>query len=177
MLSVFLEVEGLEGCRALRQVFVSGEAFPFELQQRFFERLRAELHNLYGPTEASVDVTYWSCQPRGKQQIVPIGKPIANTQIYILEPNLQPVPVGVAGELHIGGIGLARGYLNRPELTTEKFIPDPFAKIPGARLYKTGDLARLLADGNIEYLGRIDHQVKLRGFRIELGEIEAVLER
>ncbi len=175
MLSIFLEVEDLEGCRALRQVFVSGEALPFALQQRFFERLRAELHNLYGPTEAAVDVTYWACQPRGKQQIVPIGKPIANTQIYILEPSLQPVPIGVAGELHIGGIGLARGYLNCPELTAEKFIPNPFSSDAGSRLYKTGDLARFLPDGNIEYRGRIDHQVKLRGFRIELGEIESIL--
>ncbi len=175
MLSVFLEVEGLERCRALRQVFASGEALPSELQQRFFERLPAKLHNLYGPTEAAVDVTYWACQPQGKQQIVPIGKPIANTQIYLLEPSLQPVPIGVAGELHIGGIGLARGYLNRPELTAEKFIPNPFSPDSGSRLYKTGDLARFLPDGNIEYLGRIDHQVKLRGFRIELGEIESVL--
>ena len=175
MLSIFLESAGLERCTSLRQVFASGEALPFELQQRFFERLEAELHNLYGPTEAAVDVTYWTCHPESEQSIVPIGRPIANTQIYILDAKLQPVPIGVSGELHIGGIGLARGYLNRPDLTAEKFIPDPFSSVPGARLYKTGDLARFLADGNIEYLGRIDHQVKLRGFRIELGEIEAVL--
>jgi amino acid adenylation domain-containing protein len=175
MLSIFLEAAGLERCRTLRQVFASGEALPFELQQRFFERLGAELHNLYGPTEAAVDVTYWACRPNSEQSIVPIGRPIANTQIYILDANLQPVPIGVAGELHIGGIGLARGYLNRPDLTAQKFIANPFGKTPDARLYKTGDLARFLADGNIEYLGRIDHQVKLRGFRIELGEIEAVL--
>jgi len=133
------------------------------------------LHNLYGPTEAAVDVTYWACRVYSEQAIVPIGRPIANTQIYILDSNLQPVPIGVPGELHIGGIGLARGYLNRPDLTAEKFIPDPFSEVPGARLYKSGDLARFLSDGNIEYLGRIDFQVKLRGFRIELGEIEAVL--
>lgn len=175
MLSIFLESSGLERCRSVRQVFASGEALPFELQQRFFERLGAELHNLYGPTEAAVDVTYWRCRSNSEQSIVPIGRPIANTKIYILDGNLQPVPIGVSGELHIGGIGLARGYLNRPDLTAEKFIPDPFSEAPGARLYKTGDLARFLADGNIEYLGRIDHQVKLRGFRIELGEIEAVL--
>ena len=175
MLSIFLEADGLERCRALRQVFASGEALPFELQQRFFERLGCELHNLYGPTEASVDVTYWACRPDSRQPIVPIGRPIANTEIYILDANLQPVPIGVAGELHIGGIGLARGYLNRPDLTTQKFIVNHFGKSTGARLYKTGDLARFLPDGNIEYLGRIDHQVKLRGFRIELGEIEAVL--
>jgi amino acid adenylation domain-containing protein len=175
MLSIFLESAGRERCRSVRQVFASGEALPFELQQRFFERLGSELHNLYGPTEAAVDVTYWPCRPDSRLSIVPIGRPIANTQIYILDGNLQPVPIGVAGELHIGGIGLARGYLNRPDLTAEKFIPDPFSETPGARLYKTGDLARFLADGNIEYLGRIDHQVKLRGFRIELGEVEAVL--
>jgi len=175
MLGIFLEAIGVENCRSLRRVFASGEALPFDLQQRFFRRLEAELHNLYGPTEAAVDVTYWHCQPDSKHSIVPIGRPIANTQIYILDPSLQPVPVGVAGELHIGGIGLARGYLNLPELTRKKFIPDPFSQEPGARLYKTGDLARFLADGNIEYLGRIDHQVKLRGFRIELGEIESVL--
>ncbi|HXO35765.1 MAG TPA: amino acid adenylation domain-containing protein [Candidatus Acidoferrales bacterium] len=175
MLSIFLEAAGLERCRTLRQVFASGEALPFELQQRFFERLGAELHNLYGPTEAAVDVTYWPCRPDRRLSIVPIGRPIANTQIYILDANLQPVPIGVAGELHIGGIGLARGYLNRPDLTAQKFIQDPFSRTPSARMYKTGDLARFLVDGNIEYLGRIDHQVKLRGFRIELEEIEAVL--
>ena len=175
MLSVFLETAGLERCRSVRQVFASGEALPFELQQRFFERMNAELHNLYGPTEAAVDVTYWACRPDCEQSIVPIGRPISNTQIYIVDANLHPVPIGVAGELHIGGIGLARGYLNRPDLTAEKFISDPFSVEPGARLYKTGDLARFLADGNIEYLGRIDYQVKLRGFRIELGEIETVL--
>ncbi len=175
MLSIFLETAGLERCSSVRQVFASGEALPFDLQQRFFERLTAQLHNLYGPTEAAVDVTYWPCRPNNQQSIVPIGRPIANTQIYILDPQLQPVPIGVPGELHIGGIGLARGYLNRPDLTAEKFIPDPFSDIPGARLYKTGDLARFLVDGNIEYIGRTDFQVKLRGLRIELGEIEAVL--
>jgi amino acid adenylation domain-containing protein len=175
MLSIFLEAAGLERCCTLRKVFASGEALPFELQRRFFEKLGAELHNLYGPTEAAVDVTYWACRPNSQQPIVPIGRPIANTQIYILDANLQPVPIGVAGELHIGGIGLARGYLNRPDLTAQKFIPNPFGKTPDARLYKTGDLARFLKDGNIEYLGRIDDQVKLRGFRIELGEIEVVI--
>src|SRR5881396_1901817 len=175
MLRIFLESEGVEGCRSLRRVFCSGEALTFELQERFFQRLGAELYNLYGPTEAAVDVTYWQCTPNSGLSIVPIGRPIRNTQIYILDKYLQPVPIGIAGELHIGGVGLARGYLKRPQMTAEKFISDPFSGRAGARLYKTGDLARFLPDGNIEYLGRMDHQVKIRGFRIELGEIEAVL--
>jgi amino acid adenylation domain-containing protein/thioester reductase-like protein len=175
MLQVFLGEPGLETCACLKRVICSGEALPFELQERFFARLSAELHNLYGPTEASVDVTFWACERESERRLVPIGRPIANTQIYILDSRLAPVPVGVPGELHIGGIGLARGYLSRPDLTAEKFIPDPFANAVGTRLYKTGDLARWLPDGNIEFLGRIDHQVKIRGFRIELEEIEAIL--
>jgi acyl-coenzyme A synthetase/AMP-(fatty) acid ligase/acyl carrier protein len=175
MLQVFLEEPGLETCDSLKRVICSGEALPFELQERFFARLSAELHNLYGPTEASVDVTFWACERESERRFVPIGRPIANTQIYILDPQLSPVPVGVPGELHIGGIGSARGYLHRPDLTAEKFIPDPFANEAGARLYKTGDLARWLPDGNIEFLGRLDHQVKIRGHRAELAEIEAQL--
>ena len=176
MLRIFLEAEGVERCTSLRRVICSGEALPFDLQERFFERLGAELHNLYGPTEAAVDVSYWQCRPDSALTIVPIGKPVWNTQLYVLDSYLQPVPVGVPGELHIGGVQLARGYLKQPELTAQKFISDPFSSEPGARLYKTGDLARFLPDGNIEYLGRIDHQVKLRGFRIELGEIETTLD-
>ena len=176
MLSAFLEQAGLESsCASLKRVICSGEALSYELQQRFFSRLPAELHNLYGPTEAAVDVTYWACERQSRLRTVPIGRPIANTQIHILDGHLQPVPIGVAGELHIGGMGLARGYHRRPELTAEKFIADPFGREAGARLYKTGDLARYLADGAIEYLGRMDHQVKMRGYRIELGEIESVL--
>ena len=175
MLAIFLEADGVQNCRGIRQVFASGEALPYELQEKFFQRLGAQLHNLYGPTEAAVDVTYWPCDPASTRPIVPIGRPVANTQIYILDKFLHPTPLGVPGELHIGGVQLARGYLNRPELTAEKFIRDPFQKDASARLYKTGDLARFLADGSIEYLGRLDHQVKLRGFRIELGEIEAVM--
>ena len=175
LLHVFLEAPDVERCASLRHVFCSGEALPFALQGRFFRRLKAQLYNLYGPTEAAVDVTSWTCQPDGPLSIVPIGKPIWNTRIYILDTNLHPAPPGTAGELHIGGVALARGYLNRPQLTDEKFIPDPFSADPGARLYKTGDLARFLPDGNIEHLGRIDRQVKIRGFRIELEEIENVL--
>jgi amino acid adenylation domain-containing protein len=177
MLQAFLREPGVEELTGLRRVICSGEALPRDLQERFFTRCPAELHNLYGPTEAAVDVTSWACRRDGDPRPVPIGYPIANTQMYVLDRFLQPVPVGVAGELHIGGVNLARGYLNKPELTTTRFIPDPFHPHPdsGARLYKTGDLARVREDGAIEYLGRLDRQVKLRGFRIELGEIESVL--
>nr|WP_256381140.1 non-ribosomal peptide synthetase [Myxosarcina sp. GI1] len=176
MLQVFLQEPNLERCSSLKRVFCSGEALPYELTQRFFSQLNCELHNLYGPTEAAIDVTYWQCQPQNDSNIVPIGRPIANTQTYILDEHFEPVPIGVLGELYLGGDNLARGYLNRPELTQEKFIINPLANTPSPRLYKTGDLARYRSDGNIEFLGRIDHQVKLRGFRIELGEIEAVLD-
>lgn len=175
MLAVFLEEPGIEACRSLRRVICSGEALPFELTQRHYARLEVPLHNLYGPTEASVDVTHWTCERDSTLSVVPIGRPIANTQMYILDAELNPLPLGVTGDLYIGGVGLGRGYLGRPDLTAEKFIPDPFSNVAGARLYRTGDLARYLPDGNIEFLGRSDHQVKIRGFRIELGEIEATL--
>ncbi|MGH7824891.1 MAG: amino acid adenylation domain-containing protein, partial [Candidatus Binatia bacterium] len=175
VLQVFLEQEDLEACSCLRRVICSGEKLPLELAERFFAHLDAELHNLYGPTEAAVDVTFWRCLPENNYRSVPIGRPIANIRIYLLNSQLQAVPVGVPGELHIGGVGLARGYLNAPDLTAEKFIPNHFSDERGARLYKTGDLARYLPDGNIEFLGRIDHQVKIRGVRIEPGEIEATL--
>ncbi|WP_438040320.1 amino acid adenylation domain-containing protein [Sorangium sp. So ce128] len=176
MLQAFLETPGAASCRSLRRVVCSGEALPAELARRCFERLPdAELHNLYGPTEASIDVTYWACQRQDTSASVPIGAPIANTQIYLLDRHGQPVPVGVAGELYIGGVGLARGYHRSPALTAERFVPDPFGAAPGGRLYRTGDLARHRPDGAIEFLGRLDHQVKIRGLRIELGEIEARL--
>ncbi|MEM9218552.1 MAG: amino acid adenylation domain-containing protein [Cyanobacteria bacterium P01_F01_bin.150] len=177
MLQVFLDASGVEQCTSLKRVICSGEALPLKLQERFFTRLRANLYNLYGPTEAAIDVTHWHCTPEAEMSIVPIGRPIANTQIYLLDSQLQPVPIGVPGELHIGGAGLARGYLNRDDLSAAKFIPNPFSDATGERLYKTGDLARYLPDGTIEYLGRIDFQVKLNGYRIELGEVEAELTR
>lgn len=173
MLQIFLEEPTLDRCHSLKRVICSGEALPVALRDRFFDRLDAELHNLYGPTEAAIDGTFWQCQGDRNVTSIPIGRPIANTQIYILDSELQPVPIGESGELHIGGAGVGRGYLNRPKLTAQKFIDNPFSEGPGSRLYKTGDLARYLPDGNIEYIGRIDHQVKIRGFRIELGEIEA----
>ncbi|HYX15543.1 MAG TPA: amino acid adenylation domain-containing protein [Nostoc sp.] len=176
MLQVFLEAKGLEKCQSLVRVIASGEALSAQLQKRFFNQFDAQLHNLYGPTEAAVDVTFWQCKDSiANQKTVPIGRPIANIQIYLLNRELNPVAVGVMGEVYISGVGVGRGYLNRPDLTAEKFIPNPFSNEAAARLYKTGDLARYLANGEIEYIGRIDHQVKVRGFRIELGEIEAFI--
>ncbi|HYV13038.1 MAG TPA: amino acid adenylation domain-containing protein [Pyrinomonadaceae bacterium] len=179
MLRVMLDEPGFSQCRTLKRVFCGGEALPLDLQERFYATLDADLHNLYGPTEVSIDASSWDCE-RGSDYgtthgNVPIGRPLANVQIYLLDGRLQPVPYGATGEVYVGGRGLGRGYLGRPDLTAEKFVPDPFGGKPGARLYKTGDLGRLLPQGAIEFLGRIDHQIKLRGFRIELGEIEAAL--
>ena len=154
----------------------SGEALPYDLTERFFAISDAELHNLYGPTEAAIEVAYWRCERDSDVPAVPIGFPTANTKLYIVEESGDPAPVGVAGELWIGGVQVARGYVNRPELTDERFIADPFSDDPAARVYRTGDLVRYREDGAIEYLGRIDHQIKLRGFRIELGEIEAAID-
>ncbi len=176
MLRAFLDHPDLDAhCASLRRVVCSGEALPYDLQQRCLERLDAKLYNLYGPTEAAVDVTAWECRRDDPHRIVPIGRPIANTRLYIVDAQLQPMPVGVAGELLIGGTPVGRGYHGEPELSAGKFIADPFSTDPHARLYRTGDLARYRPDGNIEFLGRIDHQIKLRGLRIEPGEIEAAL--
>ncbi|GHO80005.1 hypothetical protein KSD_77760 [Ktedonobacter sp. SOSP1-85] len=178
MLQAFLLEPRPEQCRSLRQVICSGEALSVDLQKTFFTHMPqgTRLHNLYGPTEAAVDVSFWECQEDSKRSTVPIGYPIANMQLYVLDTYLQPVPVGVVGELYIAGVGLARGYHQRADLTAEKFLPHPFSNTEGARIYQTGDLARYQADGAIEYMGRIDGQVKIRGFRIELGEIESVLQ-
>lgn len=178
MLQVFLGEDDIKECRSIRRVISSGEALSYELQERFFSKFKeAELHNLYGPTEAAVDVTQWACKRGAGQGTVPIGEAITNIQVYVLNEALEQLAAGVAGELYIGGVGVGRGYLNRPELTAERFVPDPIGDWPGARLYKTGDECRRLPAGSIEYLGRLDHQIKLRGFRIEPGEIEAVISR
>jgi amino acid adenylation domain-containing protein/thioester reductase-like protein len=179
MLQAFVLEHDIERCTSLSRVICSGEALPFELTEVFHERLAAELTNLYGPTEAAIDVTIWRC-PRGRvggRRIVPIGKPIAGTRIHVLDRHGEPVPIGVAGELHIAGRNVGRGYLGRADLTADRFVPDPFSEAPGARMYRTGDRCCLLPTGDIEYLGRVDHQVKLRGLRIELGEIEDALDR
>lgn len=157
----------------LKHIVCSGEALPLDVQNETLELLpNVKLHNLYGPTEASVDVSFWNCQVEAKAVSVPIGTPVANTQLYILDSSMSPVPDGVAGELYIGGIQLARGYLGQADLTAERFVANPFHV---GRLYATGDLARFKSNGVIEYIGRTDHQVKIRGLRIEIGEIETVL--
>ena len=175
MLRTFVDHIDAGRCRGLRHVITSGEAVKPETEERYFAKLDAPLHNLYGPTEASIDVTSWDCERDRRRRTVPIGRPIANTQMYVLDERMKPVPVGVTGEIHIGGVGVARGYWNRPELTAERFVRDPFSPDPEARLYKTGDLGRWLPEGALECLGRMDDQVKVRGFRIELGEVEAAL--
>lgn len=173
MLEIWMESGGTPSCTSLRRVICSGEALGMEHQRKFFELSGAELHNLYGPTEAAVDVTSWQCSPQAEGHTVPIGRPIYNIRLYILDSRMQPVPIGAPGELFIGGVGVARGYMNRPSLTAERFLPDPFQT--GGVLYRTGDICRWREDGVIDYLGRADFQVKIRGFRIELGEIEQVI--
>ena len=172
MLSAFLEAPASEGLE-LTRVFCSGEALTAEHRTRFHARVKAQLHNLYGPTEAAVDVTYWDAGPEDDSLPLPIGFPVWNTRVTVLDARMRPVPPGVQGQLYLGGVQLARGYLGRPDLTEERFIPDPFR--PGERLYATGDLATLRPDGAVVYAGRADHQVKIRGMRIEPGEIEGAI--
>jgi amino acid adenylation domain-containing protein len=174
MLQAWLEMPQVGvRCRHVRRVICSGEALSGQLQRRFFAQIDSGLHNLYGPTEAAIDVTFWACRKEDDGNDVPIGRPIWNTKLYVLDQALQPTPIGVSGELYIGGVGLARGYLGRAGLTAEQFVPSPFGD--GERLYRTGDLARWRPDGELQYLGRVDYQIKIRGYRIELGEIEAKL--
>ncbi|WP_395605168.1 amino acid adenylation domain-containing protein [Pseudomonas sp. B16120] len=173
MLHAFLQDSQVASCQGLRRIICSGEALPVGVQQHVFAELpNTGLFNLYGPTEAAIDVTHWTCVDEHRDS-VPIGRPISNLRTYVLDAQLQPVAVGIAGELYLGGVGLARSYHRRPSLTAERFVPCPFQ--PGTRLYRTGDRVRQRRDGVIEYIGRLDHQVKLRGLRIELGEIEARL--
>lgn len=177
VLEALLDIGGLATCERLRYVFSGGEALPTALQDRFFDDVpQATLHNFYGPSEASIDVTAWACRPDTTPGIVPIGRPIAGVQAYVLNgESLEVASKGTDGELFVGGVGLARGYLRRPGLTAGRFLPNPFTAEPGARMYRTGDLVRT-TDGDVfEFLGRVDHQVKVRGFRIELEEIEAAL--
>ena len=170
---LMLDEEAKDAISMLEEILIGGEAFPAALGTELQKIMRGNIINMYGPTETTVWSTTYKL--RTVKQTIPIGRPIANTTIYILDENLQPVPVGVPGELMIGGAGVVRGYLKRPDLTAERFIRDPFSENAENRLYRTGDLARYLPDGNIEFLGRMDQQVKIRGYRIELGEIEAVL--
>ncbi len=178
MLRLFLDErpEGLAAdCRSLRMVFSSGEALPYATVCRFFEVLGCELHNLYGPTEAAIEVAYWRCTADEPSQTVPIGRPVANTVLYVVDGHRQLQPIGVPGELCIGGVQLAEGYHRRDDLTRAAFVPSLRPHEADPRMYLTGDLARYRPDGQIEYLGRLDNQIKLRGVRIELGEIEAAL--
>ena len=173
MLRFFLDHPEVGECGTIRRVFASGEVLPADIVKTFFARLpTARLANLYGPTEAAIDVSYWECRPDDLRPTVPIGRPVANTQLHVLDRRLQLRPIGCPGELFIGGAQVGMGYVSRPDLTAANFVDDPFSV---GTLYRTGDMARWLGEGVVEFLGRADHQIKIRGMRIELGEIEAVL--
>jgi amino acid adenylation domain-containing protein len=175
MLRMLVEEPGLVKCRTLKRLYCGGEALPSDLVRRLHDRLGIDVFNLYGPTETCIDASWAKGDPESKRQTAAIGVPISNMQLHVLDQNLQPLPPGAPGELFIGGLGLGRGYLNRPDLTAEKFISNAFSSEPGALMYRTGDLVLRLPNGEIEFLGRVDRQMKLRGFRVEAGEIEALL--
>jgi amino acid adenylation domain-containing protein len=177
MLSVLVNTPGFAQCNSLRKVISVGEVLDPELARRFHALSSAELCNAYGPTETTYFTTLWTCRRDETRPRIPVGRPIGNTRVHLLDSLGEPVPIGAPGEVHIGGDGVARGYLNRPDLDAVSFVADPFAHAPGARMYRTGDIARRLPDGNIDLLGRRDRQVKVRGVRVEPGEIEAALAR
>lgn len=177
LLDVMLTHPRMADCSSLEYVICGGESLPLALRKRMRTVTRAKMYNLYGPTEATVQSTFHLCAEGGGRRTIPIGRAIANTQIYLLNDLMQPVPTGAPGEIYIGGEGLAQGYWRRMDTTAERFLPSPFSQIPGARLYRTGDLAIQDTQGRLEFLERVDNQVKIRGYRIELGEIEAVLNR
>jgi amino acid adenylation domain-containing protein len=178
MLKVMLDVPAFTDCVHVRQAIAIGEVLSPALQKKFFARMpHAQLHNLYGPSETSITVTAWACERDDKRRSVPIGRPTTNAEVYILDAGLQPVPIGVQGEIYIGGVSVSNGYHNRPDLTAERFPAHPLREESGDRVYRSGDIARFGADGVIEYIGRRDHQLKIRGVRVELGEIEAALDR
>jgi amino acid adenylation domain-containing protein len=175
MLRMVLQSPELKACSSLRHVFCGGEALTGDLARGFFEVLNAELHHFYGPTEVAITSVFYSVPRDHLSQIIPIGRPVANTQAHVLDSKQRHVPIGVPGELYLGGVQVGRGYYNKRELTEERFIADPFSKGASTRLYKTGDLVRYLPNGEIQFLGRTDNQVKVRGHRIELGEIESAI--
>ena len=174
-LGMLVQEQGLNECRSLRYVISGGEKLPLPVMREFQAQSGAELHHSYGPTETAIAATEWTCEA-GAERVL-MGRPIANTQAYVLDGEMEPLPVGVAGELYIGGVGVGRGYAGQAGLTAERYVPDRFSAERGARLYRTGDLVRYDGEGRLEFVGRVDQQVKLRGYRIELGEIEAVLRR
>ncbi len=176
ILHAFLAADEIAGCGHLRRLFCGGEALSGDLVEQCEARLGAEVHNLYGPTETAIDATHWWCAEGPQPRMVPIGRPVANAKVYLLDGEMAPVPVGAVGEIYVGGAGLARGYLDRPDLTAASFLPDPFDRTGGGRLYRTGDGARWRPSGVLEFLGRRDNQVKIRGVRVELEEIEALLQ-
>ena len=177
LLRVLLGHPALERCQTLSHIFCGGEALPLDLREQFFQHFAntsTRLHNVYGPAEASIDATCWSCEQANNSPIAPIGYPITNAQIHILDGDQQPVEPGQVGEIYVGGTGLAQGYLNRPDLTNARFI---ISSAAGARIYRTGDLGKYLPNGMVQFLGRVDQQVKICGFSIELGEIESCLDQ